>query len=337
MVTMSDVAREAGVSKTTVSYVSSGNPSISEGTRRKVLAAMRKLGYSVNRTARALSTSKTSTIGIFAPIHQDYQLSLSMGAYLYGLAEAARGYGYDAMLLTDPDGVGAIRRASDGHALDGAVILDVRNGDERIEAARHAKLPTVLLGSPSDPAGLDVIDTDFEQAARDLVEELSARGYRDVIFIGLPRSVYAHGLNYAIRFRATFLSECRAAGIAVHEIYAKETMFGASEVIRRAVRQYPGSSAMVIHNDGVVIGAAQAFEQLGIRVPDKMYVASLVPDQLEEGMGFPFDTVRIDVPAVASTTIDVLMDRIAHPHSPARKVLLHQPLVGAGQSVASAH
>ena len=327
MVTMRDVAREAGVSKATVSYVSSGSPLISAATTEKVHAAMKKLGYHVNKTARSLSTSKTQVIGIFSPIHQDYQFSLSMGTYLYGISEAARRRGYDVMLLTNPDGVEAIRAASASHYLDGAIVLDVRSQDKRVQAVREADFPTVFLGVPDDVRGIDVVDTDFEQAAHDFVARLKNRRLHEVTFIGWPHSVYSHRLNYALRFRSTLLNSCEQEGIDIHQIYAEETILGSSEVIDKAVEEYPSSKALIIHNDAVAVGAFQAFARLGISIPDQMYVAALVPDELEFGMSFPIDSISISISQVAETALDVLLTRINTPDTPSQKVLVGQPFV----------
>ena len=67
MVTISDVAHAAGVSKATVSYVLSGDPRITQATTLKVQHASDELGYTVNHAARALSVRKTKTIGVVSP------------------------------------------------------------------------------------------------------------------------------------------------------------------------------------------------------------------------------------------------------------------------------
>jgi len=76
MVTISDVAHAAGVSKATVSYVLSGDPRITQATTLKVQHAIDELGYTVNHAARALSVRKTKTIGVGLP-RLSRQLSVS--------------------------------------------------------------------------------------------------------------------------------------------------------------------------------------------------------------------------------------------------------------------
>ena len=326
MVTMRDVAREAGVSKATVSYVVSGSPLISEKTAAKVRTAMEKLGYSVNHTARALSTARTNAIGVVTSFNEDGCFDLSAGTYLYGISAAARRHGYDTMLLTGADGVETIRSVALSRRVDGIVVLDVRNDDPRIEAVRESGIPAVLLGSPADPQGVDVVDSNFEQAAVSLVGRLRDGGHRSILFIGWPESVYRRNLNYAVRFRASLLEACEAMDVRVDAVYARDVTLGASEVIQRALGDHSDATAMIIHNDAAVVGAPQAFERMGVRVPEDLSVATIVPVQLGEGMQIPFDSVGIDVEAVSFRTVDRLVERITEPGLPAVVELLEQPL-----------
>ena len=87
MVTISDVAHAAGVSKATVSYVLSGDPRITQATTLKVQHAIDELGYTVNHAARALSVRKTKTIGVVSPAFHGNYLSALFGLYVYLLSE----------------------------------------------------------------------------------------------------------------------------------------------------------------------------------------------------------------------------------------------------------
>ena len=165
VVTITDVAHEAGVSKTTVSYVISNNPRISKDTADRVRQAMRKLGYTVNHTARALSTSKTMTIGLQVNADDNMKVSLTRGAYLCELSDCARKQGYDLLLLSHHNGMQSIRDIANSRKVDGLILMDIDRADPRIPVAVESEVPTVLLGIPENPMGLDEIDTDFERAA----------------------------------------------------------------------------------------------------------------------------------------------------------------------------
>ena len=104
MVTISDVAHAAGVSKATVSYVLSGDPRITQATTLKVQHAIDELGYTVNHAARALSVRKTKTIGVVSPAFHGNYLSALFGLYVYLLSEEATKRGYDTLLIGENDG-----------------------------------------------------------------------------------------------------------------------------------------------------------------------------------------------------------------------------------------
>lgn len=98
-VTMQDVANEAGVDKATVSRSLSGDHRISEKTREKVMEAVRKLNYSIDKNARNLSTSRSRLIGVVLP-----NLSAPwLGAFMAGLDRALANSDYE-MLLKSTDG-----------------------------------------------------------------------------------------------------------------------------------------------------------------------------------------------------------------------------------------
>lgn len=323
---MKDVAKEAGVSKATVSYVVSGNPLISESTAERVRAAMDRLGYTVNHAAKTLSTAKTNTIGVLAPVSRSECFSLSMGSYLYGIAAAARARGYDTMLFVDENGVEAMRSAVSGMRVDGAIVMDVCDGDPRLDVAVKSGLPVVLLGRPEDSRGLDVVDTDFEHAGEALVRHVAACGHRDVIFVGWPEGLYARRVNYAVRFRAAVFATAESMGIHLRAVYSRESTLGSSETIRSAVEAWPDATAMIIHDDAAVVSAMQTISDMGMTVPGDMSVAAVVPDQIAIGTQVPLDAVCIDVEAVAERCVETLLRRMGHPSDTAVCTLLDQPL-----------
>ena len=130
MAGIKDVAREAGVSASTVSYVLSGKRSISAKTTDKVMAAVEKLGYTPNASARKMRGMRNQIIALSAPIRGDINQA-RYNAYFLRTAWAARNAGYDVMLLTGPDAVKDIRRVTQSNLADGIVLLDVEQDDER--------------------------------------------------------------------------------------------------------------------------------------------------------------------------------------------------------------
>ena len=84
-----------------------------------------------------------------------------------GVVTTARGFGYDVLLLTNDEGADGIRRVASTARADAVILTDIGMADDRIAAVKEAEVDAVLIGVPADPAGLDCVDLDFEQAGRD--------------------------------------------------------------------------------------------------------------------------------------------------------------------------
>jgi DNA-binding LacI/PurR family transcriptional regulator len=326
MVTIQDVAKAANVSKATVSYVLANSPRISEETASRVRKAMTELGYSVNHAARVLSTSKTMTLGIVIPLMRHGIASISQGSYLSALSDFARSQGYDTMLIVEKHGSHAFQEAIDAKKIDGAIIMEVRqDNDERIELAKKFKLPTVLLGLPHDTEGLDVVDSDFEQAARDLVRHLAQQGKRNLLMVLWPKNRYDLKVNFAVRFRDAAVKEARENEMVIQTEMANSELENPADELRRALKKHPDADSLLIHNDNAVVVAQQVFLEKGMD-RNGMEVAVIVPEQMNSIVRVPYASVIIDLDVVAKTVIDVLVSRIKHPDATPMTRLLHHPL-----------
>ena len=146
MVKISDVARHADVSPSTVSYVLSGKSTISEQTRRRVLDSIAALGYHPHAGAQALAGRRSNVIALVVPLRSGIYIPVLM-RFATAVVTAARGYGHDVLLLTQDDGVApAVRRLAGGRDHpDGRGILT------RLPLVCSLRQPAVLIGFPGRP------------------------------------------------------------------------------------------------------------------------------------------------------------------------------------------
>lgn len=199
MPTSADVAREAGVSQSTVSYVMSGKRPISPETRRRVQDAIDRLTYEPHAGARALAGHRTSTIAVVVPVNPEAGARQLM-MFVEEILLAARRRDHDVLLVTADEGPAGLRRVAGRSLCDALVVMEVGTHDDRVDVARGLPLPVVFIGIPDDAAGLDCLDFDFEAAGRLLVAELADLGHRTVDVLGWRPDVAAQGLNYVPRF-----------------------------------------------------------------------------------------------------------------------------------------
>jgi DNA-binding LacI/PurR family transcriptional regulator len=322
MSTINDVAHLAGVSKATVSYVLSGDKRITETTAKKVRNAVKELNYTANHSARALSLAKTTTIAIISPPENGSNLSVSLGLHMYALSKYASRYGYQTLFINDSDGVAALQNVAASKRADGVVLMDVTQDDPRIEVATSLEIPTVLFGHSEEDSSLDIVDSDYAGEAKSLVRLLSKLGHKEAILFLQSEKQFSKGLAFAWRFRNTFIEEAKSSGKEIHVIIPKDDDSDPVPSLQKAIKQYSQATALVIHNESIVMAAPQIFMNMGIRVPKDLFVATLFPKMMSMSMHTPFTTIETDIDLLAEEVIKTLVERIIDPRKRRVKELL---------------
>jgi DNA-binding LacI/PurR family transcriptional regulator len=329
VVTIGDVAREAGVSRSTVSSVLTGRKPVTPPTRVKVEAAIKKLSFSVNSGARALATSRTMTVGVVVRFHEA-EFSPALATYLVALSDAARESGYSVLLLTEPDGTAAVRRAIAGRQVDGLILLNVVENDPRLEPISESGYPAVLVGMPQDTKGVDAVDLDFAAAARILVDHLAEHGHREASFVRWPEEIYRAGSTYAIRFERAAGQRAGELGMELVPLTGSVAPEEARATLRRHLSTPQSPRALLVHNDAAAAMLPFALHDLGLDVPQDCSVVSLHSAELARLYALPFTSVESEPMGVAKTAVELLVGRIASPLDPARSVLIAPHLVERG-------
>src|SRR3982751_6029339 len=181
--TSKDVARVAGVSQSTVSYVMSGK------------RPMAQLTYQPHAGARALAGRRTKVVGLVAP----FDVTVGMAGllpFIETIAISVRAKDHEVLLVTADEGSAGLRRLAGRTLCDAIVMMDILAQDERVPVAASLPIPVVLVGVPDDPAGLFCVDLDFEAAARMAIDELVGTGHDEGIVVGFPSLMMQRGINY---------------------------------------------------------------------------------------------------------------------------------------------
>ena len=180
MVTMVDVARAAGVSVSTVSYVLTGARPISAATRERVEQVIQELGYTPNALARGLKGKRSKIIAMLYPT-RTRGIDLSGLEYILGASDLAQAHGYHLLLwTTEADAVDDLSRYVRQGLLDGAVVMQVKLHDERIDVLRRAGLTFAMIGRLAESDGIDFADTDTDQCARVALDYLKGLGHTQI-------------------------------------------------------------------------------------------------------------------------------------------------------------
>lgn len=321
MATIGDVAREAGVSRSTVSSVLTGRKFVSPETRARIETAIEKLHYTVNTGARALATAKTMTLGVVVRFHEA-EFSPALATYLVALSDAAREQGYSVMLLTEPDGAEAVRRAVAGRQVDGLILLNVLDGDPRLDPISRSGFPAVLVGMPEDPRGIDAVDLDFASAATMLVDHLADSGHREALFVRWPDELYASGSTYATRFDRAAHRRAAERGLRLASLPVPVGPEQVRATLRSALADPANPRTLLIHNDAAVAMLPFVLGDLGLAVPADRSVVSLHAAELSRLYVLSYTCVESEPEAVARAAVETLGKRIAMPEEPAQRLLI---------------
>ncbi|NBE92858.1 LacI family transcriptional regulator [Nonomuraea sp. KC401] len=308
-VTISEVAKHAGVAVSTVSYVLSGKRTISADTRRRVLDSINALGYHPNAGARALASRRSNVIALVLPLRAGMHVPVLM-RFASAVVTAARRFDHDVLLLTADEGTAGIRRVAASALVDALVLMDVELDDRRVPLLRELAEPSVLIGFPAEPAGLTCVDLDFAAAGARCVEHLAERGHDEIALLGAPSVVYERGTGFARRTREGFVEAVDAHGIKGVALACEETFDEVYETVRDLLLDQPGLSGLVVHNEAAVGHVLAALRQLDRRVPHDVAVVAICPDDVAERASPPLTSVLIPAEEVGREAVRLVMDKL---------------------------
>lgn len=316
LVTIADVARHAGVSASTVSYVLSGKRAISAGTRERVLASVRALGFHPHAGARALASNRANVIALALPLRQGMHLPVIM-QFAAAVLAAARAAGNDVLLVTADEGAGGLRRVAGSAMVDGLILMDVETNDQRVPTLRDLTRPSVLIGLPAETTGLTCVDLDFERAGAVCVEHLATLGHRRISLLGAPPVVYDRDTGFARRTVDGVRGAASACGVdaAVRPV---EPVYPAALA---AVEASNHATALIVHNEGAVDHVLTALRAVGRRVPEDVSVVAICPDDVALSATPRLSNVEIPANAVGKLAVELLLSRLSGTDVPSTTLL----------------
>ncbi|MEV1077008.1 LacI family DNA-binding transcriptional regulator [Streptomyces sp. NPDC050211] len=309
MVKITDVARHAGVSPSTVSYALSGKRPISEETRQRVEASIRELGYRPHAGARALASSRSNVLALVVPLRAGIHVPVVM-QFAVSVVTTARRYDHDVLLLTQEEGEEGLRRVADTALVDALVVMDVQLDDARLPLLRSLDRPSVMIGFPAEADGLTCIDLDFKAAGEACVEHLARLGHRVVALIGSPPEVYVRQTAFAQRVVQGFTAAADRGRLSSSVHPCEATPAAARAVAEQLLREHPALTGVVVHNEAILEPLIDAFGRLGLRVPADLSVTAICPDELADSLRIPVTSVALPSAEVGARAVELLMNKL---------------------------
>lgn len=331
--TIRDVAKICGVSVSTVSRVLNGYTDISEETADRVLAAIKKLDYVPNDTARMLSKKNTRIIGLTIPDIKDPFFSENAAGAEKLLAENGYQIFYGNMERSADKLLNFLQQARQMR-FDGLIITPDEWTGELLDTIPKLPMPVVALRRrPPQSSGVPFVDNDHYKGAMDMMAYLAGLGHTKIAHIVLPTGIGE------IR-REAYLDFCRIRGIEARDVrvdlpankldQAKENGY---QAMRTILRQFPDTTAVFAGTDQLAIGAMVYLKEKGLTIPGDISVAGVNDMDYASLPWFDLTTISLNREemgrAAAQMLLDIIEKRQPHPEN----LLLGTSLIVRGSTI----
>jgi DNA-binding LacI/PurR family transcriptional regulator len=326
-VTIRDVAEHAGVGVGTVSRVLNENPSVSDATRQKVLAAIETLNYTPNPIARRLSLRKSLAIAVIVPFFTRPVFTERLRGVEYALADSE----YDLILFnveTTTKRDAYFQDVPRRERFDGLLVVSLSPRNGEVEHFLQAGVPTVLVDARHP--GLSRVVIDDVAGGRLATQHLIELGHRRIGFVGDQLENPFNFVSSRDRYEG-YRQALAGADIPFRAEYHVQGEHG-REQARRMARDLLALSepptAIFAASDTQAFGVLEAAQDAGLKVPEELSVIGY--DDVEIAEYFHLTTVRQPLFASGVEGVGLLLESITNPPPVPRRVLLPVELVIRG-------
>ncbi|MFS1512581.1 LacI family DNA-binding transcriptional regulator [Chengkuizengella sp. SCS-71B] len=278
MVTIKDIAKQLGISVSTVSRALNDHSDIKKETKMKVLETVKKLNYRPNSIARSLIHQRTYTVGLMIPdITDPFFSTISVGAQ-----ELLSEQGYQVIIgntLRDSDKEKRFIESALERKMDGLIITPDHVDEELVDMLSNINIPVVFLRRrPAKGLKVPFVDVNHYNGACQAVEHLISLGHKQIGYIGIPLetqiaidrfqgykdTLEKHNISYISDYiQLTGGRTIQSGRIAMDQLFS----------------QIPEMTALFAYNDLLAIGALESLAQHNMNVPEAISIMGF--DDLE--------------------------------------------------------
>ncbi len=308
--TLEDIGRLAGVSRSTVSRVVNDKSNVNPEVRERVLAVIERTGYSPNVLARSLVSGRTGVIGLVIPsrVHALFE-DPYFSRLIQGISSASNRAGNTLSLFifqNEEEEAALYPRVVTSGVLDGLILTATRMADPLLARMAVGEIPLVIVGRP-DVEGVSYVDADNRGGAALAATHLADCGYHRIGLVGAPVSTTAgidrlDGFVEGLALRGLTLNpDLRADGD-----FSERSGYVA---MQRILAHQP--DAVFVASDTMAIGALRALREAGVDVPDDMALVSFDGLPSSERSVPPLTTVKQPVTDAGARAVEMLNELVA--------------------------
>jgi DNA-binding LacI/PurR family transcriptional regulator len=331
LATIDDVAKSAGVSKSTVSNVFSKKRPISKMVTESVLAAARELNYKPNYWARSLANKETRIIGLCME-GENVKFGQFNLALLNGVLEQCYAHGYRLLINTVAKEFADKLENWSSDPVDGEILIDPTVNDTRIEERIANQLPLVVIGRPPEPyeSRISYVDNDNVGAGTRVAEYLLSLGHRKIMFLNAPKH-----RTVALDREAGFRKAFELAGIPIEsklllnkDDHPNSALQYSHKMTKQMILSNPEITAIVVDTDKMALGVYLAAKELNLNIPEDL---SVIAFSVENGNSVdfqpPLSNVKLNGELLGSEAAKLLLHQCVD-HSPmVKRIMIPSELI----------
>lgn len=325
--TLEDIAKQAGVSRSTVSRVINNKPNVREAVRERVLGVIQSTGYHPNLAARTLASQRSWMIGLVLPHSVSSFFTDPYFPHLtQGIAQGCNQNNHTLGLFlvgTEEDEEQIFPRVSRRGLLDGVIVQAGHHGDPMIGRLASSSIPLVFAGRPFHSDEVSYIDIDNIDASYNAISHLVRLGYKRIGTIAGP----AHSTVGIDRMEG-YKKSLAERGLDIDSSLITEGDFTEASGYYAMQRLLPAKpEAIFAASDIMAIGAMRAVREAGLSIPDDIAFVGFDDLPLTTTPDPPLTTIRQPVIQFGVAAVEILIDMIENGIEPRRRVIMTTELV----------
>ncbi|WNX83274.1 LacI family DNA-binding transcriptional regulator [Agathobaculum sp. NTUH-O15-33] len=313
-ITISEIAREAGVSKSTVSRVLNSKPDVLPETKQRVMEIVEKYGFQPSVYAISMSQKRCNCIGVVIPHDIDYIFKNQYYSEIQRtMLKAAQKRGYYVLLLCCKDMKEAINAVKQ-RRVDGLIMVSpLPEHKSAMTTFLESNIPFVTVGKCQFLSNAYQVCTDNYKGAMLAMEHLLGLGHRRIAYINGPHFLPSSGE----RCRA-YLDAMRAENLPVTEGMIREggnSIESGYAATKEILSDHPDITALFVASDYMAIGVESAVRDSGMRVPDDISIVSFDNIPIAAQISPALTTVDQHIEEKGQLCVDLLLDLLEEPNT----------------------
>ncbi|HUH96590.1 MAG TPA: LacI family DNA-binding transcriptional regulator [Anaerolineales bacterium] len=335
--TLEDIAKKAGVSRSTVSRVINQQPNVKKDVRERVRRVIESTGFRPHPAARALASQHSSTIGLVLPQSVSFFFTDPYYSHLTkGIAQACNQHDYTLALFlveSEDDEKKIFASVTRKGFLDGVLVQSGHHGEQQVIGDLvDANIPQVVIGRPFRSDNVSYLDIDNINAAFNAVTHLIRIGHKRIGTITGP----LHS-TVGLDRKTGYVNALRERGLHSDESLIVEGDFtenGGYYAMKKLLPSKP--DAVFAASDVMAIGAMRAAREAGLRIPDDIAFVGFDDLPIATLSDVQLTTIRQPVAQFGAKAVEILIDLIENGIKPPQHIILGTELVirdscGAGR------